>query len=661
MNHTSHLRSRRKSVRKHLLGSVAAFALLVAAACSGGSSNAPTVPYPAPSGIGSGALSSKSATSISLAPASGLGSGSVALLGSGSVTVTQSATNPTGTKVLQVKTLKAATAQASSQNSPIAYITLTASSAVTLSSISGVNVTPATTPPAGPYYLAYWNGTQWVTIGNAGKAANGIITFGSVTLSPAVSLASGANFYVAVYGGSVITTPPPAPIASPSALTVPMGTTQTFNVTSGTGVAITATSQNTSVATVAIESPQPSSPPNPPGVTTFIVTPVGIGSTTIKLVDAYGQVGTPVAVTVNNTFPSPKPSAGSNIFSLNSTPTIQVSTKSGTTVRAQVTSSTPSGVLTSVPASVVADSLGHANFQVTASAPGSATITFTDQANDTVTFAVTVSNVQNGGFANGLANWTNCSYAHTPQTVAVNESSPVPVNPLPTQSPGATTAAITPSSNLSSVVAPPANDNPSPPAGVGPTAPPAVGSNVALLGSLDTSVVNVPKGEFGICQQVAVSAATPWLTFWAWMGGENYSFKTADQEAMVLDSTGTNVLKQLLLEQHCYIHPPAQSPGITSPSTNGCFPAAYGGDSNNYKDWAGGGYWQQFGPFNLSQYANSTITLYFGNWSWYANNSNTYSNFWYLGSVEMMPTNALPALSPLDARRTPYVVQLGHR
>jgi hypothetical protein len=594
---------------------------------------------------------------VSLPQTTGLGVGSAFLAGTGTVSVAQSATNPNGVPVLQIAKPKlngATSAPATTANTPIAYVTITATASATVSSL-GLTVAPTGSLPPGPYLLAYWNGSQWVTIGKPGTANGNVITFAGITFNPAINLATGSSLYLAVYTGQTFVTPtppPPAPVASPSSQTLNLGITGTITVTSGQGITITATSSNTSVATVT------ASASTGTGTTaTFSVTPVAVGNATITFTDPLNHTGT-ATVTVVNTNPSPNPSPASGTIGLGDQITITVPAKSGTVITA---SSSNSAVL-SVTASATGNSNGAATFTATGVSPGTATITFTDPVNDTGTFTATVSGIKNGAFAGGLSNWTSCSFAHVAYTSTVNEATPIP-SPAPSQSPGAATTPVPVGSltGLATAVTPPPNDNPSPPPFVtSSAAPAAVGTSVALLGSLNDATVNVPKGEAGICQSVAVTSAAPYLSFWVWEGGQNYNFKTADQSAVVLDPTGTTIQETLFAEQHCYIHPPTESPGITAPSSNGCFPAAYGGDTSGYKDWVAGGYWYQRGPYNLSAYAGQTITLYFGNYSYYANTTNVYSNFFYLGNVQLLPTSTLPTNVPLLRGRT-FTVQLSHR
>lgn len=235
--------------------------------------------------------------------------------------------------------------------------------------------------------------------------------------------------------------------------------------------------------------------------------------------------------------------------------------------------------------------------------------------------------ISNGDFASGaLTNsqgfgWTSCSIGHTSLTAAINPS-PAPAG-ASMQTAAPTTPVVPPPTVT--VGTPPPNYNPN----VTPTAPPAeVGSNVALTGD--------PQGETagstGICQTFVVPTGTPELTFWVYEGGSEYNFRNADQEADILDSTGTTIQQTLFAEQNCFWNPGVL--GDTGYLGSGCIPSAYGGTSS-YADWQGG-YWTERGPFDLSTYAGQTVTLFIGVWSAATHASpTTYGQFMFVGGVQL--------------------------
>ncbi len=614
--------------------------LAAVAACSGGTN--PTFNYPSTTGgiIGAGTYTVNAVNGVN---------STVNISGSGTVTVSGSAQAPS------VGAIPSAVrrATASSPNQALIYYTVTATSTATIKTLS-ISVGFAQAPTTS-VYLAYWNGTQWVANSTPGAYASGAVTVTLPSSATPILLASGQSLYLVVYQGQQIgTPPPPAPVASPSSLQMSEGTQQTVTVTSRSGQTLTASSSDTTIVTV---SPASTAVPASGSVTFTLTAADKAGTATVTFTDSIGQKGT-VTVTTSNTFPSPVPAPSVATVGIGGTLSVAITTQPNSTV----TASSSNTAVATVPASAQASSTGSVTFTVTAAGPGSATITFTDTFGNTGTLQLFVSAVKNGAFANGLTNWTNCSYAHTALTAAVNESTPIPESPMPTQSPGAATTPI-PAGNLtglSAAVTPPPNDNPSPPAGVTVgTVPGVLGTSVALVGTINSLTVASPKGEFGICQQVTVPSAGFFLTFWEWEGNTEFTFKDADEDAVVLDSTGTNVLQTLFVENHCYADPLiGQAPGQAT--TSGCWPAAYGGDSSHFLDWIGGGFWTQRGPYDLSAFAGQTITLYFGNWSFFANNANKFANFIYVGNVQLIPSSAFPGTTATDAMRR-YTVTMHRR
>jgi len=610
-------------------------AVAAAAACSGGGN--PTAVYPA--GASSGIAS---AGSYQMPTTNGLNS-TLSVSGTGTLSVSASASAPSVGAIPQAKQR----ATAGSSNSGLIYYTITATSALTIKSIS-VSI-GFTSPPTTSVYLAYWNGTEWVANSAAGSYSAGTVALTLPSTVFPITLTAGQSLYLVAYEGQQIGTPvPPAPVVSPSSFTISEGTAQTVNVTSKSGFTITASSSDTTIVTVS-----PTSAPVPStGTVQFTLTAAyKAGTATVSFTDSIGQT-TKVQVTTNDNYPAPSPPAAATT-SLGDPVTVAIITQPNSTV----TATSSNTAVATVPASATSQPSappGTIAFTVTPVAAGTSTITFTDAFGNSGAMVLTVSGVKNGAFTNGMANWTNCSYAHTALTAPVNEATPSPVTPFPTQSPGAATAAIPAASltGLSAQVTPPPNDNPSPPAGVTSPAPSVLGTNVALIGSINSLTVPSPKGEFGICQQIAVPASPSplYLSFWEWDGNTEFTFKDADQDAVILDSTGTTVQQTLFVENHCYADPNiGQAPGQAM--TSGCWPAAYGGDSSNFKDWIGGGFWTQRGPYNLSAYAGQTITLYFGNWSFFSNAASKFANFIYVGNVQLIPSATFPTVTTSQTKR----------
>jgi hypothetical protein len=642
--------------RKVLLGAFCVLTLAAVAACGGAN---PATSYPSAS-VGGGSADSN--ISIALSSTSGLAVGSLSVGGSGSVSAQQSTTNPSAVSALALKHR----ATVATGQTPVAYVTVTAKTAVTISSVT-VSVAPQPALTSGTFSLAYWNGSQWVSFANSqglittSPAAGGVITLSSGGISPAVTLAAGSSVYLCVYsGGGAFTTPtppPPAPVVSPSAITLNLGIPQSVTVTSGIGITISAQSSNTGVVTV------PSSETTGTGATatattaTFPLTPVAVGTATITFTDPLNRT-TQLAVTVINTNPSPVPSPEGGIIGANDTVTFQIPAKSTITA-----TSSNTAVLTVTPSASPIG--GYATIMGTAVSPGTVTVTFEDTVGDTGTFNGQVSAIQNGGFtegSGGLQGWTPCSYGHAPYSAPITETQ---YDNGTAQT--ATTSAV--SSSLTALVStvdastvPDSNPTASPL----PSFPP-FGTSVVRVGSTNGSATPFPQGAFGICQTITVPAAsTPqYLTFYGWLAGSGYSFKYEDQEADIVSNGGTTLnstgATTLFAEQACYLNPTGSTPtgseslagpiiGPGASTASSC----WGGYSGSYLDWIYGGYWQPFGPYKLSPYAGQTVTLFIGDWN---DNTGSYADNTYdaqllfVGNVETSTTTALPGAAPLTRRR----------
>lgn len=235
--------------------------------------------------------------------------------------------------------------------------------------------------------------------------------------------------------------------------------------------------------------------------------------------------------------------------------------------------------------------------------------------------------VVNGDFETGsLAPWTKCSYAHTGYQAPVN-ATPAPMATA-TQNP-AVTPPLT-GTDLDPYVTttpPPPNYNPNQTG----TSHPNFGTTSALTGSLNAQV----NAATGICQVITVPTNGQ-LTYWAYEGGTAYNFYNGDQEAQILDSTGTTVLYTPVVELNCY-YDSVHFPTEPTYASSGCFPADYGGTSA-YNDWSNGGYWVQRGPYNLSSLAGQTVTLFLGTWSSATHAGPvSYANFMFVDNVTVQP------------------------
>jgi hypothetical protein len=693
-------------MRNFLLGAFGVLTLALVAACGGGS---PSANYPAPL-VGGG--STTAGIAIALPQATGLAVGSVTVAGSGSVSAQQSTSNPSAVSVLSFKHRDIIP----TGQTAVAYVTITATNAVT---ISGVTVAVAPQPPVsgGTYSLAYWNGSQWVSYLNsagtgpitATPAPSGVITVSSGNISPAITLAQGASFYLAVYtGGGVFSTPTPKPAApqvTPSSLTLSEGTQGTLTVTSGGNITITATSSNTAVATVTSSATTGSGTTSTANFTVTAQTgPPSIGTATITFTDPLGQTTT-ATVNVNNTAPTPLPAPTSATVGLGDVVPIVVSahvstqitiTSSSTAVAELNTADSSSGASGSITVTTGAagtPSAGQATFYVYGVGGGTATISMADTYGNTGTLPITVSAVRNGSFTQGMTGWTPCTYSHTSQTTGTNATQIIESGtpsyatvqgpqigatavPVFTSAPAPTS---TPLSNLVTPTSPPNNDNPGYPstgsieiqlAGVASgapttytidtpgTPPPLLGTDVMLLGNLNSSLNPNPSGTFGMCQTITVPASAPYLSMYVLEGGEYYKSTENDQEVAVFPTStltngyiATGTPTYLFLEWNCYLDPSYLGWGTGESASNSCLNT----DTTAGSNWYLGGSWQPRGPYNLSSFAGEQVTLFVGIWAYYSNygaSDAKYNEFMYVGNVQMTANGtSIPSSGPLTRTR----------
>jgi len=613
------------TLRKHIiLGAFVALGLLSVAACGGGGgNNNAIITYPTPGNLGAATVTASGAT-ITLGATAGLAVGTVEVSGTGSVSASQSATQPGSVPALQSvvrssSSTVAATSKraASSGNTAVAYVTVRAAAASSLAQVL-LSVSPTGSIPTGTYYLAFWNGSQWVTIGSPATISGGLITLNTGSLSPAVSLASGSSYYLAVYTGQIFTTPTPEPakpVAVPTSLTLSESTQNTISITTNPGLAITASGYDATLITVA---PSPSATADASGKASFTVTANAskTGTTTITFTDPVNQ-STQVEVTVNDTYNTPAPSLSAPTLGLSSVASVTVSANASEQLTissnssAATLSASSSGSGASSSLTLTTNGTGGATFYVVGAAAGYATISLADTHNNVGTMQVNVSAITNGNVANGTTAWVPCSYARTALTGPVNAASPAPNTPEPAQTAPAETPnpLSMPSPNPTSTAGPlslaalvlatipPNNDNPgwsgysttgvtvgggavtysqsngtstittTITTGTGVAPPAVVGTRVLFLGSVNGTYY--PKGTFGACQSFTVPTPPPgvtggpYLSFYVLEGGGEYTFKYADQEAAIfptpLSGTSPNTAQgtpsYLFAEESCYMHP----------------------------------------------------------------------------------------------------------
>lgn len=189
------------------------------AACGGGGGGGNPPPTSPPTATPTAPPSGSPAQNVTLGTTptsapfpSGAGiSGSVALPGgSGSATLSVGATPPAGTVAIQLRRRAATTG-----NTAVAYVSFTATSAVTMNGIPGFTATLPSSAPTGTYWEAFDDdpslaspapqAAAWVSTTTTGQAgAPGVqVTFSALT-TPTITLAAGQSLYLAVYIGNYI-------------------------------------------------------------------------------------------------------------------------------------------------------------------------------------------------------------------------------------------------------------------------------------------------------------------------------------------------------------------------------------------------------------------------------------------------------------------------
>jgi hypothetical protein len=240
-------------------------------------------------------------------------------------------------------------------------------------------------------------------------------------------------------------------------------------------------------------------------------------------------------------------------------------------------------------------------------------------------------------------------------TAAVNPSPPPEATG--SQNPPASTVAQSSAmlANDTAVVTPPPNLNPS----AGATIPPAIGTNnVALAGGTpapagDGVASSLNIGAAGICQTITLDSTNEYLTFWVYEAGLYGPFYDADQEADILNSSGTALYSSssiLFAEQNCLGDPGVMSE--TSYTASKCIPASLGGTATSF--YYQGGFWTQRGPYNISSFVSpgSAFTLFLGVWDWETKVGPTsYGNVMFIANVQMTNSSTFPASAPYNRDR----------
>lgn len=295
------------------------FAAVVAvAACT--STQAPLVAVPTPTPAPSSAtVTTSTTTTVTIPKVTTTGVSLVSTLPvanvAASVTETISVSAPSGSTPLA-----RGREDATATPAPIAYVELTSTSSVTLSAVPEFVFTLSSVTPGDSYYLAYFNGTEWITPADGPATVSGdTVTF--VSIPGSIPITPSQPALAALYASSATPTPSPTPIptpvASPSSLTLTAGgSAGTFTVSeTGNSAAFassisctlnpspaptpTATPPGNVVATV---SPASGTPASAGAAVTFTVTPGDeSGACTVTVTDANSAAITiPVTVSTTN-------------------------------------------------------------------------------------------------------------------------------------------------------------------------------------------------------------------------------------------------------------------------------------------------------------------------------------------------------------------------
>jgi len=152
----------------------------------------------------------------------------VTVAGSGSIAAALTTGTPSSVPALQSTRHAGKTATSTFRgaldangNTPLLYVTFTASTASTITGLPQTTITDASLP-SGSYYLAYYNGSAWVTIAGPGTAlSSSSVSFSAVTFNPSILIAAGSSAYFCLYSGAPLPTASASPSPAPSGAASP--------------------------------------------------------------------------------------------------------------------------------------------------------------------------------------------------------------------------------------------------------------------------------------------------------------------------------------------------------------------------------------------------------------------------------------------------------
>jgi hypothetical protein len=187
-----------------------------------------------------------------------------------------------------------------------------------------------------------------------------------------------------------------------------------------------------------------------------------------------------------------------------------------------------------------------------------------------------------------------------------------------------------------------------------------LGSYVAETGSTDSEQL----GAQGICTTFTPTSSNDYLSFYVYEGGTAYAFRSADQEADIVTGSATGIgqgvagAQTLFAEENCFYDANQAGWGETAYASS-CAPLGDDGVTtatptpSPYQDYQGG-FWTTRGPYNLSAYIDTPITLFVGVWDYEGGAGpydGSYGNFMYVGNVAVGSSSTCCEAVPSSVNR----------
>lgn len=180
---------------------------------------------------------------------------------------------------------------------PVLYITLTASGAVTFTGYPGFTITlPASLQTQGPFYLAQLENNAWTTVAGPADVSNGAVAF-PMDATGSLSIPANGTVYFALYTGGVAPTSSPSVAPSSVATPTPSSSSTPTPGATPTPIASGTTTATPTAAPTTTLTPAPT--PTPGGTGTPIATPTPNPTPT--------HTATPTPTPTPTTTPAPTP------------------------------------------------------------------------------------------------------------------------------------------------------------------------------------------------------------------------------------------------------------------------------------------------------------------------------------------------------------------